>query len=94
MLDEVNFSFWSQLMEMRIGAHNKVGYLIDDTEKPEPDDPRLETLITENHRIKSWLIKSMNPSLMRRFIRLPTTKEIWDAVSRTFYDGTDETYIF
>lgn len=91
MLDETNFSLWSQLMEMRIGARNKAGYLTGDIEKPGPGDPRLEIWITENHRVKSWLIESMNPSLMRRFICLPTAKEIWDAVSRTFYDGADET---
>lgn len=31
---------------------------------------------------------------MQRFIRLPTATEIWDAVARTFYDGSDETRIF
>ena len=31
---------------------------------------------------------------MQRFIRLPTTKDIWEVVSKTFYDGTDETCIF
>jgi hypothetical protein len=36
----------------------------------------------------------MSPALMQRFIRLCTTKEIWEAVSKTFYDGSDETCIF
>ena len=31
---------------------------------------------------------------MQRFIRLSTAKEIWEAVSKTFYDGSDETCIF
>ncbi|KAJ6950883.1 hypothetical protein NC651_004536 [Populus alba x Populus x berolinensis] len=30
----------------------------------------------------------------KRFIRLVTTREIWEAVSRTFYDGSDETRLF
>ena len=59
-----------------------------------PGDPHLETWITKNHKVKSWLIGSMSPSLMQRFIRLPISKDIWDAVSKTFYDGSDETYIF
>ncbi|KAJ0113752.1 hypothetical protein Patl1_02117 [Pistacia atlantica] len=62
--------------------------------KPAPGDPTLGSWITENHRVKSWLIDSMSPSLMQRFIRLPTTRDIWEAVSKTFYDGTDETCIF
>ena len=36
----------------------------------------------------------MSPTLMQRFIRLQTAKEIWDAVSKTFYDGSDETQLF
>ncbi|XP_022873848.1 uncharacterized protein LOC111392690 [Olea europaea var. sylvestris] len=52
--------------------------------KPALGDPRLETWITENHKVKSWLIDSMSPPLMQRFIRLSTAKEIWEAVARTF----------
>nr|GLL22003.1 hypothetical protein CCACVL1_06334 [Ipomoea trifida] len=36
----------------------------------------------------------MSPLLMQRFIRLQTAKEIWEAVAKTFYDGSDETQIF
>ena len=65
MLDETNFPLWSQLMEMRIRARNKAGYLTGDTARPGSNDPRLESWITENHHVKSWLIESMTPSLMR-----------------------------
>ncbi|XP_070040773.1 uncharacterized mitochondrial protein AtMg00810-like [Nicotiana tomentosiformis] len=30
----------------------------------------------------------------KRFIRLVTTKEIWEVVGKTFYDGSDETCLF
>ncbi|KAH9726803.1 hypothetical protein KPL70_008430 [Citrus sinensis] len=93
-LDETNYSLWSQLMEMRISARNKADYLTGETKKPAPGDPNRGSWITENQRVKSWLIDSMSPSLMQRFIRLPTSKDIWEAVSKTFYDGTDETCIF
>ena len=88
ILDETNYSLWSQLMEMRIGARNKAGYLTGEMKKPEYGDPNLGAWITENQRVKSWLIDSMSPSLMQRFIRLSTAKEIWEAVSKTFYDGS------
>ena len=93
-LDETNYSLWSQLMEMRFGAQNKAGYLIGERKKPTPGDPNLGTWITENHKVKSWLIDSMSPLLMQHFIRLPTAKDIWEAVSKTFCDGSDETCIF
>ena len=62
--------------------------------KPEYGDPNHGAWITENQRVKSWLIDSMSPSLMQRFIRLSTTKEIWEVVSKTSYDGSDENCIF
>ena len=75
-------------MEMLIGARNKVRYLTGVTAKPAPNHPNYGTWITENHKVKSWLIESMSPHLMQRFIHLATAKEIWEAVSRTFYDET------
>ncbi|KAJ8748725.1 hypothetical protein K2173_011276 [Erythroxylum novogranatense] len=94
VLDETNYPLWLQLMEMRIGARNKVGYLTGATVKPAPNDSNYATWTIENHKVKSWLIDSMSPHLMQRFIRLATAKEIWEAVSRTSYDGSDETRLF
>jgi hypothetical protein len=94
ILNETNYPLWSQLMEMRIGARNKAGYHTGVMKKPNHEDPTFTTWITENQKVKSWLIDSMSPLLMQRFIRLPTAKEIWEAVSKTFYDGSDETHLF
>lgn len=50
--DEMNFSLWSQLMEMRIGARNQVGYFIGRREKPNKTDSNYAIWITENHKVK------------------------------------------
>lgn len=94
ILDDTNYLLWSQLMKMRIVAHNKAGYLTEEAARPELGDLKLEEWITEYHQVKSWVIDSMKSSLMQRFIRLPTAKEIWEFVSKTFYNRTDETSIF
>ncbi|KAH0693493.1 hypothetical protein KY285_020590 [Solanum tuberosum] len=94
ILDEKNFSLWSQLMEMRIGARKKVGYLTGEAKKPEQTNSGYAIWITENHKVKSWLIDSMSPTLMQRFIRLSTPKKIWEAIAKMFYDGSDETRLF
>ncbi|KAK2662111.1 hypothetical protein Ddye_000685 [Dipteronia dyeriana] len=91
-LNETNYSLWSQLMEIRIGARNKVGYLTIATVKPAYGDANYDTWITENHKVKSWLIDSMTLSFMQRFIHFTVANEVWDAVSKTFYDGSDETH--
>jgi hypothetical protein len=44
---------WSQLMEMRIGTHNKVGYLTGAAVKLAPNDPTYDTWIIKNHKVES-----------------------------------------
>ncbi|EOX94407.1 Uncharacterized protein TCM_003987 [Theobroma cacao] len=73
---------------------NKTGYLTGEEKKFAPQNPNLGTWINKDHKMKSWLIDSMSQSLMQRFIRLPTTNEIQEAISKIFYDGLDETCIF
>jgi hypothetical protein len=94
ILDESNYPLWSQLMEMRMGARNKTGYLIGEAKKTKPEDPMFATWITKIQKVKSWLIDSMSSLLMQRFIHLFTAKEIWEAVLETFYNGSDETRLF
>ncbi|KAG5530532.1 hypothetical protein RHGRI_025472 [Rhododendron griersonianum] len=36
----------------------------------------------------------MSPEIMKRYLRLRTTREIWNALAKTFYDGSDESQIF
>ena len=37
---------------------------------------------------------SMSPEIMKRYIRLPTTRDIWKALSKAFYDGAGELQVF
>uniref|UniRef100_A0A2C9VYZ7 Retrotransposon gag domain-containing protein n=1 Tax=Manihot esculenta TaxID=3983 RepID=A0A2C9VYZ7_MANES len=79
---------------MRIDSRNKARYLTGEAKKPPPKDPNYTIWVTENYKVKSWLIDSMDPLLMQRFIRLSTAKEIWEVVAKTFYDGSNETCLF
>lgn len=79
---------------MHIGARNKLGFLTGTSVKPAANEKTIGTWTTDSSRVRSWLINSMTPTLMRRFIRLKMAVEIWSAVSKTFYDGTNETQLF
>uniref|UniRef100_A0A199UCJ8 Retrotransposon Copia-like N-terminal domain-containing protein n=1 Tax=Manihot esculenta TaxID=3983 RepID=A0A199UCJ8_MANES len=79
---------------MRIGFRNKAEYLTREAKKPPLEDPSYAIWVTENYKVKSWLIDSMDPLLMQRFIRLSMAKEIWEAIAKTFYDESDETCLF
>ena len=34
------------------------------------------------------------PEIMKRYLRLSTAYEIWTALSKAFYDGSDELQVF
>lgn len=42
ILDDTNYQLWSQLMEMRIGARNKLGFLTGSSTKPDSEDKQIE----------------------------------------------------
>ncbi|KAM7463370.1 hypothetical protein LguiA_031491 [Lonicera macranthoides] len=37
---------------------------------------------------------SMKPEIMKRYIRIPTAREIWKSLSTAFHDGADELQVF
>ncbi|KAI5330993.1 hypothetical protein L3X38_021119 [Prunus dulcis] len=45
-------------------------------------------------KIKSWLLSSMKPEIMKRYIRLSTSKEIWDSLKTAYFDENDEARIY
>ncbi|CAL8151235.1 unnamed protein product [Prunus armeniaca] len=94
ILNETNYDIWSQLMEIQIATRGKLGYLTGSIAMPAESAPTFDAWTTENVRVKGWLIDSMSPELMSRFIRLSTAKEIWDAVKKVFYDGSDESQVY
>jgi len=56
ILDDTNYPLWSQLMEMRIGARNKSGFITERSKKPTANEKLIETWLIDNNRVKSWLI--------------------------------------
>jgi len=53
-------------------------------------DDGYEKWYAENQKVKRWLLMSMKSEIMKRYLRIPTAHEIWSALSKAFYDGSDE----
>ncbi|GAV74520.1 UBN2_3 domain-containing protein [Cephalotus follicularis] len=85
-LDGTNYALWFQVVEMYISGKDKLGYINGDFPQPSSTDPTFKKWRTENPIVKSWLINSMNPTLISNFIRSPTTKMVWDSIATSFFD--------
>ena len=85
---------WSQLMEMHIAEREKLSFIVGKTKHPLESEDGYERWYTDNQKMKRWLLMSMNLEIMKRYLRVPTAREIWSALSKAFYDGGDELRVF
>ncbi|KAM2449368.1 hypothetical protein PS1_019474 [Malus domestica] len=79
---------------MKIVGREKHGHLSGDTKQPAVTDPLYNKWRAENCQVKSWLFDAMTPNQMKRFIRYDTTMQVWDAIKKTYSDGSDEAKIY
>ena len=94
VLDETNYDLWSQIMEMHIAAKEKLSFICGNSHSPTEKDDGYEKWYADNQKVKRWLLMSMSPEIMKPYIRLPTARDIWKALSKAFYDGADELQVF
>ena len=78
---------------MQIAGREKLEYLTSKTSL-KVTDPSYAKWYAENQKVKGWLLTSMSPEIMKRYLRLPTAREIWNALAKAFYDGADESQLF
>ncbi|KAM1757599.1 hypothetical protein ACFX11_006837 [Malus domestica] len=71
-----------------------MGYLCGSIKAPNEDDPKYDDWFFEDQNIKNWLLSSMKPEIMKRYLRLSTLKEIWDSLKATYFDENDEARIY
>jgi len=93
ILTETNYDIWSQIMEMQIAGREKLEYLTSKT-SPNVTDTSYAKWYAENQKVKGWLLTFMSPEIMKRYLRLPTAREIWTALAKAFYDEADESQLF
>ena len=94
VLNETNYDVWSQLMEMHIAEKEKLSFIRGNSQVPTEKDDEYEKWYADNQKVRRWLLMSMSPEIMKRYIRLPTARDIWKALSKAFYDGADELQVF
>ncbi|KAL5854149.1 hypothetical protein ACOSQ4_003951 [Xanthoceras sorbifolium] len=66
-------------MEMHIAEREKLSYIRGKKAPPAKSEDGYQKWYAENQK---------------RYLRLPTTQEIWNALSKAFYDGSDELRVF
>ncbi|KAJ1401570.1 gag-polypeptide of LTR copia-type [Sesbania bispinosa] len=94
ILTETNYDIWLQIMEMHIAKREKISYIRGKEKQLVEQDLDYEKWYAENQKVKRWLLLSMSLEIIKRYLRLATTHEIWSALSKAFYDGSDELQVY
>ena len=94
ILNETNYDLWSQMLEMQIDEKEKLSFICGTSPPPKEKYEGYEKWYSDNHKVKRWLLMSLSPEIMKRYIRLPPARDIWQALSKAFYDGADELQVF
>ena len=78
------------MLEMQIVEKETLYFICGTSPPPKEKDEGYEKWYSDNQKVKRWLLMSMSPEIMKQYILLPTSRDIWKALSKAFYDGADE----
>ena len=85
---------WSQMLEIQIDEKEKLSFIRGTSPPLKEKDEGYEKWYSDNQKVKRSLLMSMSPEIIKRYILLPTARDIWKALSKAFYDGADELQVF
>ncbi|KAJ7968090.1 Retrovirus-related Pol polyprotein from transposon TNT 1-94 [Quillaja saponaria] len=92
--DGNNFLAWSRSCLLFIQARGLYGYVIGSKSKPADGDPLLESWISENSLVMSWLINSMQPQISRGYLLLDSADMMWTALCQTYSQVGNDIQVF
>jgi gag-polypeptide of LTR copia-type len=90
----VNYSFWSQAVAMYIHGKERMKHLMGEPILPSITEPSYQKWVTDDVVVKGWLINSLESQLRGSYIRYTTAKDIWKAITTTYYDGDDGVQVY
>ena len=89
-LDGTNYTEWALNVENKIRGRKCWSYISRKKTAPkDTNSDEYEAWEDENCMVKSWLLDEMTKDVRSLFIRLPTTKKIWDSVKETYSASQD-----
>ena len=89
-----NFLAWWRSVQLVICGKGKFGYLDGSISQPEPTDPSFPVWDINNSMVMSWILNSMDNSIVEIYLLYPTAKAIWDAVMVAYFDLEDSSQMF
>ena len=89
-----NYLEWAQSVKLAIDKRGKIGHLMREISRPAARDPNMAICRSENSLVTVWLIKSMEPTIEKPHMFLPTAKDVWDVVREMYSNVENSSQIY
>ncbi|KAL3616064.1 hypothetical protein CASFOL_040358 [Castilleja foliolosa] len=93
-LNDSNYSLWARKIKLVLGGRGKWHHVTGVPEPPKPSDSEFPLWEQFDLQILSWIIDSMGSDLVGQFIEFPTSRDLWNGISRTYRSGEDALQIY
>ena len=81
-----NYLKWAQSMKLTIDGKGKLRYLTGEVTQPIANDLSLKKWQSENSLVIAWLINSMELTIGKPHLFLPTANDVWEVVRGCYPD--------
>ena len=86
-----NLILWVRTIQAALKPRRLLHLLSEDC--PSEDHPNFQKLVTEEEFIFGWLLESVGPKQLSRFILYDTSKKIWEVIRRSHSKRGDKAKI-
>nr|GMD38480.1 uncharacterized protein LOC109181269 [Ipomoea batatas] len=83
-MDGSNYHPWARAMTMALSCKNKLAFVNGVITKPPLEDRRYQVWERCNDTVKSWIVRSLSPTVGGSVLWIDTAYEIWNDLKRRF----------
>lgn len=89
-----NYAIWAPLVLRAIIGRGRRPHLTGVPPPPPPTDPRFPAWEQTDNSVFTWIIQTIEPTLVMNVTRYPTAKALWDGLALTYGSGTDSLRVY
>ncbi|CAL8168262.1 unnamed protein product [Prunus armeniaca] len=83
-LNGSNYEIWASMIELYATTQGKLGYMTGNIDAPDSQDPKFGKWKIADAVVKSWMLRTMESSLLNMFHILPTLRKFGMLLIRCF----------
>lgn len=87
LLSGKNYHTWSRSMTIALRSKNKLRFIDGTLPRPPPNDPIFVAWDRCNTFVLSWVIHSLEPSILQSMLWIDTASDMWNNLRKRFYQG-------